>query len=82
MYNLLSGSGKTAAFLLPVLSQIYSEGPGEALAASKNGGQVLQMVNRVWKVTCIYFGFVCSKICCFALRIVEGMAAVSSTPSP
>ncbi|KAK1903137.1 putative ATP-dependent RNA helicase Pl10 [Dissostichus eleginoides] len=34
-----TGSGKTAAFLLPVLSQIYSEGPGEALAASKNGGQ-------------------------------------------
>ncbi|KAF3843679.1 hypothetical protein F7725_002528 [Dissostichus mawsoni] len=35
----MSRSGKTAAFLLPVLSQIYSEGPGEALAASKNGGQ-------------------------------------------
>ena len=37
----VSGSGKTAAFLLPVLSQIYSDGPGEALQASKGGGQVL-----------------------------------------
>ncbi|XP_062862076.1 DEAD-box helicase 3 X-linked a isoform X2 [Trichomycterus rosablanca] len=34
-----TGSGKTAAFLLPVLSQIYTEGPGEALQASKNSGQ-------------------------------------------
>ncbi|KAJ3591904.1 hypothetical protein NHX12_007034 [Muraenolepis orangiensis] len=33
-----TGSGKTAAFLLPVLSQIFSEGPGEALQAAKNGG--------------------------------------------
>ncbi|XP_053296452.1 DEAD-box helicase 3 X-linked a isoform X10 [Pleuronectes platessa] len=32
-----TGSGKTAAFLLPVLSQIFTEGPGEALQASKNG---------------------------------------------
>uniref|UniRef100_A0AAQ4RZX4 RNA helicase n=1 Tax=Gasterosteus aculeatus aculeatus TaxID=481459 RepID=A0AAQ4RZX4_GASAC len=28
-----TGSGKTAAFLLPVLSQIYSDGPGEAAQA-------------------------------------------------
>ncbi|CAJ1078897.1 DEAD-box helicase 3 X-linked a isoform X10 [Xyrichtys novacula] len=34
-----TGSGKTAAFLLPVLSQIYTEGPGDALQAPKNTGQ-------------------------------------------
>lgn len=34
------GSGKTAAFLLPILSQIYTEGPGEALNAAKASGQV------------------------------------------
>ncbi|XP_021334405.1 DEAD-box helicase 3 X-linked a isoform X5 [Danio rerio] len=34
-----TGSGKTAAFLLPVLSQIYSEGPGEALQATKASTQ-------------------------------------------
>ncbi|XP_062313224.1 ATP-dependent RNA helicase DDX3X-like isoform X9 [Osmerus eperlanus] len=32
-----TGSGKTAAFLLPVLSQIYCEGPGEAAQATKGG---------------------------------------------
>uniref|UniRef100_I3KDQ0 RNA helicase n=1 Tax=Oreochromis niloticus TaxID=8128 RepID=I3KDQ0_ORENI len=35
----VSGSGKTAAFLLPVLSQIYTDGPGEALNAAKASGQ-------------------------------------------
>lgn len=34
-----TGSGKTAAFLLPVLSQIFTEGPGEALQAMKNNAQ-------------------------------------------
>ncbi|KAA8588400.1 hypothetical protein FQN60_001594 [Etheostoma spectabile] len=34
-----TGSGKTAAFLLPVLSQIYQEGPGDALQAAKGSGQ-------------------------------------------
>lgn len=29
------GSGKTAAFLLPILSQIYADGPGDALRAMK-----------------------------------------------
>ncbi|OWJ99690.1 DDX3X [Cervus elaphus hippelaphus] len=33
------GSGKTAAFLLPILSQIYSDGPGEALRAMKENGR-------------------------------------------
>ncbi|XP_010888280.1 DEAD-box helicase 3 X-linked a isoform X8 [Esox lucius] len=32
-----TGSGKTAAFLVPVLSQIYTQGPGDASAAAKNG---------------------------------------------
>ncbi|KAJ8004673.1 hypothetical protein DPEC_G00138760 [Dallia pectoralis] len=31
-----TGSGKTAAFLVPVLSQIYTQGPGDA-GAAKNG---------------------------------------------
>ncbi|XP_069011225.1 DEAD-box helicase 3 X-linked a isoform X8 [Embiotoca jacksoni] len=34
-----TGSGKTAAFLLPVLSQIFTEGPGDALQATKNSSQ-------------------------------------------
>ncbi|XP_042560874.1 putative ATP-dependent RNA helicase Pl10 isoform X2 [Clupea harengus] len=34
-----TGSGKTAAFLLPVLSQIYTTGPGDALLATKNSAQ-------------------------------------------
>ncbi|XP_075886833.1 DEAD-box helicase 3 X-linked a isoform X2 [Nelusetta ayraudi] len=34
-----TGSGKTAAFLLPVLSQIYTEGPGDAAQAARSGGQ-------------------------------------------
>ncbi|XP_016418336.1 ATP-dependent RNA helicase DDX3X-like isoform X10 [Sinocyclocheilus rhinocerous] len=34
-----TGSGKTAAFLLPVLSQIYTDGPGEALQATQASTQ-------------------------------------------
>lgn len=41
----VSGSGKTAAFLLPVLSQIYTDGPGDALQAIKSSGQVLKEWN-------------------------------------
>ncbi|XP_073084369.1 LOW QUALITY PROTEIN: ATP-dependent RNA helicase DDX3X-like [Manis javanica] len=34
-----TGSGKTAAFLLPILSQIYGDGPGKALRAVKEIGR-------------------------------------------
>ncbi|XP_068389226.1 ATP-dependent RNA helicase DDX3X-like [Eschrichtius robustus] len=34
-----TGSGKTAAFLLPILSQIYTDGPGAALKAVKENGR-------------------------------------------
>ncbi|KAL0586724.1 ATP-dependent RNA helicase DDX3Y [Plecturocebus cupreus] len=34
-----TGSGKTAAFLLPILSQISTDGPGEALKAVKENGR-------------------------------------------
>ena len=34
-----TGSGKTAALLLPILSQIYFVGPGQALRAMKENGR-------------------------------------------
>lgn len=45
VYSVHSGSGKTAAFLLPVLSQIYTDGPGEALQATKASAQVIIQIN-------------------------------------
>lgn len=52
----LSGSGKTAAFLLPVLSQIYTDGPGEALQAAKTNVQVSLLVymELVYDLTVVY----------------------------
>lgn len=38
--HLSAGSGKTAAFLLPILSQIYTEGPGETTNSAKASRQV------------------------------------------
>lgn len=48
------GSGKTAAFLLPVLSQIYTDGPGDALQAIKNSGQVRKNANVEYVVLEIF----------------------------
>ncbi|NXE37766.1 DDX3X helicase, partial [Ptilorrhoa leucosticta] len=41
-----TGSGKTAAFLLPILSQIYADGPGDALRAMKASFFYLQENGR------------------------------------
>lgn len=48
------GSGKTAAFLLPILSQIYTEGPGEALNAAKASGQVRNTVDEINLMNVLY----------------------------
>lgn len=86
MYNfLISGSGKTAAFLLPVLSQIYTDGPGDALQAARNSGQVLrtekyQIVKKKKKKS-PWIGFALIKHS-LNHRRMAGMVVVSSTRSP
>uniref|UniRef100_A0A3P9KG05 Helicase ATP-binding domain-containing protein n=1 Tax=Oryzias latipes TaxID=8090 RepID=A0A3P9KG05_ORYLA len=50
-----TGSGKTAAFLLPILSQIYTDGPGEqypiALVLAPTRELALQIYDEARKVT-------------------------------
>lgn len=82
MYNsFVSGSGKTAAFLLPVLSQIYTDGPGDALQAARNSGQVLRIKNIKWLKRSPWIGFAVIKHS-LNHRRMAGMVVVSSTQSP